>query len=363
MVGWPHLHPQFSYLPLLESVSVTVGNSDGPAQLNAAIQFMALLSQAPNLVKLHWEGPAISAPWAQLTHLSWDPPADWDHYEHMFDKLVNLTHLRIHSSRERQANTFPRALYIIPQVTTFFSAGSTIILPFLSLPLLHTLVLEFPALWEDARNITSLLTHSQCTIRTLQVQAYSWEERVYSLLGDTPSVLKHPSIAPSLTYLLITSQDLDTFFIVLDIPSRNALTTELRLLRSVDRCFRIDDLPGISPDENTGVLAALIRVHFPVLEQLNLDCRKLGAENLEARTVITGATSFLLRRPKALRQEYESWWNSQDGAAFRTALSTGYYHNILPFEVSWGVIHGRTDPSYAGQNLFSNPRRLGYIFI
>ncbi|KAJ6511628.1 hypothetical protein DFH09DRAFT_1100380 [Mycena vulgaris] len=323
MVGWPHLHPQFSYLPLLESVSVTVGNSDGPAQLNAAIQFMALLSQAPNLVKLHWEGPAISAPWAQLTHLSWDPPADWDHYEHMFDKLHH----------------------------------------FLSLPLLHTLVLEFPALWEDARNITSLLTHSQCAIRTLQVQAYSWEERVYSLLGDTPSVLKHPSIAPSLTYLLITSQDLDTFFIVLGILSRNALTTELRLLRSVDRCFRIDDLPGISPDENTGVLAALIRVHFPVLEQLNLDCRKLGAENLEARTVITGATSFLLRRPKALRQEYELWWSSQDGAAFRTALSTGYYHNILPFEVSWGVIHGRTDPSYAGQNLFSNPRRLGYIFI
>ncbi|KAJ6474556.1 hypothetical protein DFH09DRAFT_1293551 [Mycena vulgaris] len=152
--------------------------------------------------------------------------------------------------------------------------------------------------------------------RTLQAQVYSWEERVYSLLGDTPSVLKHPSIAPSLTYLLITSQDLDTFFIVLDIPSRNALTTAHRLLRSVDRCSRINDLPGISPDENTGVLAALIRVHFPVLEQLNLDCRKLGAENLGARTVITGATSFLLRRPKALHQEYESWWNSQDGAVF-----------------------------------------------
>ncbi|KAJ6532932.1 hypothetical protein DFH09DRAFT_1092674 [Mycena vulgaris] len=363
MVGWPHLHPQFNSPLLLESVSVTVGKSDGPAQLDAAVQFMELVSKAPNLIRLHWEGPAISAPWSQLTHLSWDPPADWDHYEHMFDKLVNLTHLRIHSSRETQPITFPRAVYIIPHVTTFFSAGCTNILPFLSMPLLDTLVLEFPALWEDARNIRSLLTRSQCTIRTLQVQAYSWEDRVYTLLGDTPSLLKHASITPSLTHLLITSQDLDAFFVALDIPTRNVFTSALRQLRSVDRCFRIDDLPGISQDENTGVLAALIRASFPVLEQLDLDCRKLSAEDLEARTVITGATSFLLRRPRVLRQEYESWWNSQDGAEFQIALSTKRYVNIVPFEVSWSVVHGRADPPHPGQNLFSNTRRVGYQFM
>ncbi|KAJ6568267.1 hypothetical protein DFH09DRAFT_1080661 [Mycena vulgaris] len=222
------------------------------------------------------------------------------------------------------------------------------------MPLLDTLVLEFPALWEDARNIRSLLTRSQCTIRTLQVQAYSWEDRVYTLLGDTPSLLKHASITPSLTHLLITSQDLDTFFVALDIPTRNVFTSALRQLRSVDQCFRIDDLPGISQDENTGVLAALIRASFPVLEQLDLDCRKLSAEDLEARTVITGATSFLLRRPRVLRQEYESWWNSQDGAEFQIALSTKRYVNIVPFEVSWSVVHGRADPPHPGQNLFSN---------
>jgi hypothetical protein len=156
-----------------------------------------------------------------------------------------------------------------------------------------------------------------------------------------------------------------------------SLPQPLILLRDVDRCFRIDDLPGITEPETTGVLAALLRAHLPLLEHLYLDDNESREDQLESRVIEVEGGAFTLRRSTTLRQEYESWWDSVDGRAFRTVRATGDLSSILVFDVSFPSLNdhppGWQRPvdkllaqsgchSLAEQNRFANTRRPGYQF-
>jgi hypothetical protein len=352
-VGWhspQFIRPQFDSPLQLESVSVVVDENHH----RAALWFAALMSQAPRLAKLHWNGPTIAAPWSQLTHLSW-APADPIHFEETLEKLPNLTHLRLNLHWSHRLDfAAPEVSHVMPQVTTFFFCGEGAILPFLTLPRLQKLIVQSTRsgpVGDNAQDLRRFLQRSQCAISTLEIDLCSWfTPLTMDLSIHTPSVLNHASIHNSLISLVISSRDLTNFFSAFNKSTPGTLPPKLRVLTSAHRCFRIDTLPGIAPDETKGVLAAIIRAGFPVLAHLDLDVQGYFVDELEARNVTTGSTSFILRRPTAVRIEYESWWNSADGDQFRIALATGKYVDLIQWYSQW-----------PGKNIMRNPWQRGFM--
>ncbi|KAJ7833192.1 hypothetical protein B0H13DRAFT_2370542 [Mycena leptocephala] len=301
MVDWfiPHFFPpQLSSAITLESLSVTVGPSvlGWPSPRDHAASWISqFLAHAPRLARLHWEGPDILAPWAQLTHLSWHIDlADPRHFEQTLDLLSNLIHLRLQLciDRYRQFKT-PTSLHILPNVTTYSFSGDTAVTRFLILPKLRHFIL----IWSHTtapNDFDLFLERSQCAIQSLEL----WQHH-FSRIPAT--LLNHPAIAPSLTRLLISSHDLNEFFCELDRSNPGMLPPRLALLRDVDRCFRIEKLPGIDEDETSGVLALIIHAQLPMLAQLELDDREISsvstAPELESRIVHTGdSTAFSVSR-------------------------------------------------------------------
>ncbi|KAJ7132613.1 hypothetical protein C8R44DRAFT_871539 [Mycena epipterygia] len=338
----PLFQPEHVSPLALESISVIVGYSNH----RAAHWFSKLMSQAPRLTELHWIGPSISAPWAQLTHLSWEP-RDADEFEEVLDQLGALTHFRIDASGFQFGS--PRAVHILPQVTTFFFSGRGPTLPFFTLPRLQCLILESEPVGENAKFLKDILDRSQCRITFLEIDDHSLDNPS-SLLDDILSLFSHESIASSLTHLVVSSCDLDMLFLALDRASPGLLPHTLLLLRAVDRCFRIDVFPSSPP----GVLGALIRAQFPVLDKLDLDVTRCTMHQLESRTVVTGSTKFLVGRPTALRIEYEAWWSSRNGQGFRKTLETGSHSAKAPFEVRWDDVAEWWASSRPRHNIFSN---------
>ncbi|KAJ7143485.1 hypothetical protein C8R43DRAFT_1130570 [Mycena crocata] len=360
-VDWymPHFVRSHSVHPhLLESLAVTVldGNE------HAACWFSEVLSRAPVLSKLHWRGPRIAAPWAQLTHLSWFP-TEKHFFEMALDELHNLTHLRLEISPVRIAafcSAPPATFHVLPKVTNFFLCGLEVV-RFLILPQLRHLVVEY-MLEDPDEELKHLVERSRCTLQSLELHRC-----IFSV--DIGAALSHPFMTSSISHLLIPSRLLDGLFITLEGSSPGTLPPKTLLLRSVDRCFRIDLLAGISGDDTAGALAPVVRRHFPALEELTLyDFRHYGKPptmtEFETRTVaITGSPSFVVRRSTAFRHEYELWWNSADGQEFRCALSRNERGLTELFEIWWTDLEEVRNPPHPGQNWFANTKRTGYMFV
>ncbi|KAJ7038390.1 hypothetical protein C8F04DRAFT_1089005 [Mycena alexandri] len=100
-------------------------------------------AQAPNLTQLHWEGPAISASWSHLTHLSWEIVTDRQDIERKLALLGTgrLQYLRI-SFRDSWGLRIgpPTVAHSLPTVTTFAFHGEQAIAKFLTLPNLTHLI-------------------------------------------------------------------------------------------------------------------------------------------------------------------------------------------------------------------------------
>ncbi|KAJ7133869.1 hypothetical protein C8R43DRAFT_1133110 [Mycena crocata] len=246
-VDWymPHFVRSHSVHPHLpESLAVTVldGNE------HAACWFSEVLSRAPVLSKLHWRGPRIAAPWAQLTHLSWFP-TEKHFFELALDELHNLTHLRLEISPVRIAafcSAPPATFHVLPKVTNFFLCGLEVV-RFLILPQLRHLVVEY-MLEDPDEELKHLVERSRCTLQSLELHRC-----IFSV--DIGAVLSHLFMTSSISHLLIPSRLLDGLFITLEASSPGTLPPKTLLLRSVDRCFRIDLLAGISGDDTAGALA------------------------------------------------------------------------------------------------------------
>jgi hypothetical protein len=124
-----------------------------------------------------------------------------------------------------------------------------------------------------------------------------------------PNTLTHITISPTLTRLLISSRDLNSFFRNLETSTPGTLTRKICLLRDADRCFWIEGLPGIEDDEMLGSLAALVKLHLPSLQRLELHeglSEGTGApsntpDKYEARRVeVEGTSGFVVARSVAL---------------------------------------------------------------
>ncbi|KAJ7652177.1 hypothetical protein DFH06DRAFT_1331390 [Mycena polygramma] len=352
----PHfLAPQSSSPLALESLSAAIDLSN----TTAAHWIADLLSQAPRLTKLQWQGPAVGAPWAQLSHLRLqldgiEPRA----FEQILDSLSSLTEFRI-CLGDKLLHVFgsptaaPRTL---PNVVTLSIAGDSAATRFFMVPNLKHLVIE-SALFPACDNVIHLLLRSDCTLISLEI----WEGR---FKDRAPTLLKCPEISRSLTRLLISSEDLNEFLLDLEERSRPSvflLGPDTVFLRDVDRCFRIEGLPGIIESETSGVHAALLHVVFPKLEDLYLDDNASIRADLECRR--TMCNTFTVWRSAFLRREYENWWHGADGKAFRAAREIDTVKAYRAWNVCWDTIGGKDPGHYPGQNLYANTRRLGYVTV
>ncbi|KAJ7106392.1 hypothetical protein C8R44DRAFT_886264 [Mycena epipterygia] len=244
----PHFFRPESVSPLaLESISVNLSYGNR----HAGRWFSQFLSQAPRLSRLHWKGPSISAPWAQLTHLSWEPRGA-DEFERVLSQLSALTHFRIDLLYTSDFRS-PRAVHVLPRVTTFFFSGRGFALDYFTLPQLRRLILESEPVREHAEHIKCLLDRSCGAINFLEIDDHGYNHYDPPLLLEgILSLLSHTSIVSSLVHLVITSHDLNALFLALNKCSPGTLPPTLLLLRGVDRCFRIDVFPssppGVLPD-------------------------------------------------------------------------------------------------------------------
>ncbi|KAJ7655715.1 hypothetical protein DFH06DRAFT_1473945 [Mycena polygramma] len=362
MVDWfiPHFFPPPVPPPSrLQSLSVIVGDvlfGSISSRDRAAPWVSDFLAHAPLLTHLHWAGPDISAPWGQLTHLSWHiNVAHVGEFERTLDCLQNVVHLRIRLHWDwLHRFTSPAIAHLLPNVHTYSAVGDTRVTRFLSLPNLHHLILESSSV-QATEDLELFLQRSRCKITSLEL----WQDHFPAI---PPTLLDNPAIAPSLTYLLISSQDLNDFFCAFELPRR------IRLLRDADRCFRIEPLPGIQPDATSGVLAALLVAHLPVLQWLELDDTRTRtvafAPELESRVVeVAGFAKLTVSRSADLRRKYEAWWNSSDGLEFRAALDSEDVDMLHSFDLPWNFLFRPRPPLHRDQNIFANSDRPGYVFI
>ncbi|KAJ6536057.1 hypothetical protein B0H19DRAFT_1382875 [Mycena capillaripes] len=307
----------------LNSLSVVVSNRNA----DAARWFSELASRAPRLSHLHWEGPLIHAPWAQLTHFSWHP-MEMATAGAVLDQLACVTSLRIRMRLlwDYDGDRLPSAR-IIPEVSTFFLDGHASIFHVLTLPKLQHLVLE-ASLRSDPPSLELLLERSNCTIASLEIHADHHA-------SPPPFLLRHACIGPSLTRLLICSRDMDKFFTTLEEIIPGTLPENIAMLRAIDRCFHIDGADFLGSCH----LAEILQDHFPLLDQLDLDDYCEGFEpGLESRKVVVRSRGFTVGRNTGLRQEYELWWNSADGNQFQAALMSKDRSLVATFEISWDAI-------------------------
>jgi hypothetical protein len=163
---------------------------------------------------------------------------------------------------------------------------------------------------------------------------------------------------------------LNELFLAFEELSPGTIPTKIRLLRDADRCFQIEDLPGITLQATSGVLATLILEHFPSMQMLELDEHlphsSSDAPELEHRAVLVGAShTLVVSRHAALRREYHAWWNSIDGTEFRAALDEEDEDLLRSFELPGNFLRNSRFPwiQASGQNIFANTRRRGYISV
>lgn len=250
----PHgLAPSLHSPSLLQSLSVVVGYSN----FEATAWFSGFLVHAPLLSRLHWQGPPLQAPWMQLVHFSWHPSfAEMDRLGDTLDQLTSETHLRLDLGwsiiPDLPQSITPRT---IANVTAFFFGGQSLSLCHLILPRLNHLVLEL-SVHSNPERLRHFLDMSACTIECLEVQQDHSD-------SSPPFLLSHACVTSSLTRLLLSSWDLNNFFMVSGI-----LPIEIRMLHPVDRCFRIE---GEAFGGTTGMVSGILRSSFPALEQLDLD--------------------------------------------------------------------------------------------
>ncbi|KAJ7026626.1 hypothetical protein C8F04DRAFT_1124726 [Mycena alexandri] len=341
---------QIPTAPHLETLSVAVRRTD----THAAHWVSLLIAQAPNLTQLHWEGPAISASWSHLTHLSWEIVTDCQDIERKLALLGtgHLQYLRI-SFRDTWGLRIgpPTVAHSLPTVTTFAFHGEQAIAKFLTLPNLTHLIVEKIHIYtlsaDPELDLSILLSRSACSITDLEL----WEPR---RIAHFPDILQHGAIAVSLRRLMISSYHLNKFFLCREREIPGTLHPRHLLLRDVDRCFRIEELPGIDVDESSGALAAVIRMYFPVLESLCLIDNRPMDPDLESRAVLAGSTQLIVSRSRLLLREYLAWWRSPEGDAFRDALATPDTRSFK--DVPWEhILQQRYQPhiSRGSGNIFS----------
>ncbi|KAJ7885689.1 hypothetical protein B0H14DRAFT_3431641 [Mycena olivaceomarginata] len=171
-------------------------------------------------------------------------PADLDVFTRTIPQLTNITCLRLEFCwRFFHNDPSPPAPCVIPQVTAFFFKRHVVGLIFL--PQLRHLVLEYlesAGAEEEDVALMHLLEGSSCVLTSLEIRDHT-STTFPSLL------LLHDSIAPSLTRLLISTRDLDNFFTALEAAELNTLPEDIRLLRSVDRCFHLHRTDFFPEDE------------------------------------------------------------------------------------------------------------------
>ncbi|KAJ6505141.1 hypothetical protein C8R45DRAFT_1090884 [Mycena sanguinolenta] len=328
-------------LPQLESLSVILHYLD----FEPANSLLTILGHAPRLRRLHWCGPHVPAPWNQLLYLSWHP-TDIVAFTAVLPQLAHLTCLRLHfRPRFFDQQVLPEPC-IIPQVTEFFFHRHVRGLHTVILPRLRHLVLEkldSEGKEEQDVGIMHLLDQSLCTLSSFEIHAGA-------STAFPPLLLLHDRIASTITRLLISSYDLNNFFTALEASSPDTLPEDIRLLRSVDRCFHIHR-SDFFPD-NDSILALLLRKCFPCIKQLDLDDHFPFDEPFMARTVLDGDTSFVVRRNSMLWREYLEWWKSLDGWEFQDALASRNLQRLSEFEVPWARLEA--GPKRNGQNVFWN---------
>ncbi|KAJ7753656.1 hypothetical protein DFH07DRAFT_960132 [Mycena maculata] len=93
VLGWfasRTVQPSLSTSVPLETAAISINLRD----TRAAQWFSALFTAAPLLSRLHWVGPVVTAPWSQLTYLSFAPlnPSD---FLYILPQLVNLIELHL----------------------------------------------------------------------------------------------------------------------------------------------------------------------------------------------------------------------------------------------------------------------------
>ncbi|KAJ6540747.1 hypothetical protein B0H19DRAFT_1381698 [Mycena capillaripes] len=315
--------------PHLEMLSVAVRNAD----THAAHWISLLLKQAPLLTKLHWQGPAITAMWDQLTHFSWN-------------------HLRLRFHDNDWLFTSLATIHLLPTVTTFSFSGEQALLNFITLPNLTHLIIERTKrsdVWAaPPMDLSLLLSRSVCAITCLEL----WEHQFPSA---RPDLLKHSAITNSLRRLSISSYDMNQFFVFLERAVPGTLHHRLLLLRDIDRCFKIDTLSCCRQvDETSGLLAALIRVQLPMLESLCLLDNSPADADLELRAVLTGSSPLVVLQSAPLRREYEMWWNFAEGATFVKALAVADTEALRKFDLNWEfILERKWQPRKEGGNIFS----------
>ncbi|KAJ6471550.1 hypothetical protein C8R45DRAFT_936980 [Mycena sanguinolenta] len=334
--------------PVLESLSLTLRSRYRSLDLPAARSLFEMLAHAPCPTKLHWDGPLLSIPWSQLRCLSWCPH-DMEAFSVTIPQFAGITCLQLQFPWGffEDAMSLPEAC-VCPQVTKFFFHGNVAGLCTVILPQLRHLVLEDlqgKSEAEEDRALLLLLEQSLCTLEIFEIHG--------GASHFFPAIrLLHPSIAPNLTRLLISSHDLNVFFMALETAVPDTLPQDMRLIRSVDRCFQIDGmdftLPGVAPN----ILVSLLGRHFPRLAHLDLDDHFPDEGPVMATAVKAGNVAFLVRRNAALWKEYRAWWNSYDGERFREILVFRDLVALSRFEICWDKIY---DGPVHGRNVFARP--------
>ncbi|KAF8145149.1 hypothetical protein K438DRAFT_1782185 [Mycena galopus ATCC 62051] len=326
--------------PSLESLSVVVRSSN----TEAADWFSSVMAQAPRLARLHWEGAPLAGstvPWAQLTHLSLHfTNLTVSHVASALKAAIQVQNLRLHL-RADPAQSFYSSSHpiLMPSVTTFNFSGDMTLARILTLPNMTHLVIEWMGQVPDPQDLQHFLRRSGCMVTSLEV----WETPGWSpsFPGLPNMLLTSPQISSSITRLLMPSEILNEFFLWLEQWSPGTLPQQLLLLRDVDRCFRIDNLPGLEDAATSGFLAFLIKSRLPNLEDIYLDDNLPIGELLESHHAGLGPTAlFTVWRSARLLREYQAWWLSLDSSPFRAALETGDPSLIAEFDIHWDQISG-----------------------
>lgn len=338
IVGWfasGVTQPTLPVLLPLEAAAVSIDRRD----TRSAQWFSNLFMNSPSLLQIHWDGPPVSAPWAQLTYLSLAPTNPID-FLHTLAQLGNLIDLHLTGPNiglglglidlPDSFQSHPLALpQTLPSVVTFSLDTHSSILNFIQLPNLRNLVLVDHSLGEP---IMTFLERSECSLHSLEFQLAN--------MRCPPQNFTHRCITPSLTRLAITSEHLSQLFLGLERVSAGTLPETYLLLRDVDLCFRIDTLHLAPVDPNAHSLASIIHSIFPQLEILELDLGLDDESQLESRVVVTQYGQFTLTRPTWLREEYEAWWDSPQGRAFHALWAAGDRECAQAYAVAWQRVDG-----------------------
>ncbi|KAJ7028879.1 hypothetical protein C8F04DRAFT_1188151 [Mycena alexandri] len=307
-------------LPTLQSLSVSLRECLRGEATEGANWFSAALSHCPLLTRLHWDGPMVTAPWAQITYLSLRP-SNRGYLARTLPQLVNLVELHLSCPHTwKSFHTSPLDPCALPTVTTFGIQGRAALLDFITLPALqHLVVVDC----EPGDKLDNLLGRSNCHLKSIEIQSPS--------MNNIHGSFNHPAVAPSLRRLTTTSQDLTHW-----LPDPGA--DGLELLRTVDLSFRLD---GVNPGEPSEAIAAFIHSRLPALTVLELDLGLLARHQLESRWVTTSQGGFTVTRPTHLRVEYEDWLGSDEGLELQALWAAGseegkqlFHLGVVPYNLA-----------------------------